>query len=152
MEKIDYEHGTFTILTNYPDYEDYPYEEYVKECEINGVEPGEPESDEFYEWCHWNTQENFECDLDNIKECKEYDVPVVISGTLGLWWGKPEIEPVEMDSVYKAIKKCMGQADYVEAFFTDGVIEVHSTHHDGTNCFTIKAKRGRLPYLYAIGI
>ena len=31
MEKIDYEHGKFTILTNHPDYSDFAYDEYVEE-------------------------------------------------------------------------------------------------------------------------
>ena len=115
----------------------------------NGIEPGEMESDEYYEWCADIVRENFEEDLDNIKDCKQYNVPVTITGTLGLWWGKPEIEPVEMDSVYEAVKKCIGGGDYVEAYYNDGKIEVYVTHHDGTNCFTITAEE-RLPYLYNI--
>ena len=153
MEKIDYEHGKFVLLTNEVDYDDYPYEQYVQECEDNDINPGSSDSQEYEDWVDMYVQEYWNDDLDNIKHCKEYQVPVVITGTLGLWWGSPEIEPVEVDSVYEAIKKCIGGDSYfVTAYFDDGKIEVHAHHHDGTNCFTIKAKKGRLPYLYAIGI
>ena len=150
MEKIDYEHGNFVILTNEVDYDDYPYDQYVQECEDWDNKPGAEGSQEYYDWVDMYVQDNWECDLENIKTCKEYDVPVTITGELGLWDGKHEIIPVEMPSVYDAVKKCIGSDSvFVTAYFNDGVIEVHAHHHDGCNCFTIKAEE-RLPYLYAI--
>ena len=151
MNEIDYEHGQFVLLTNEVDYDDFPYEEYVMECEDNGIEPGSSDSEEYAEWVDDYVRANWDADLDNIKYCKEYNVPVTITGTLGLWWGKPEIQPVDMDSVYDAVKKCIGgDAEFVTVYFDDGKITVHAHHHDGCNCFTISAKEGRLPYLYNI--
>lgn len=166
MEKVDYKHGKFTLATTDFNVNDYSREEYEEACEVNGWEPGD--EDDFYEWCREETDINFEDDLENIKCCKEYNIPVVITGHLGLWWGKPEIEPVRMETVYDAIMRCMDKADYVTVEWNDGEVIVYATHHDGTNVFTINAlsKKGqakqnapyksedvkRLPYLYAIGI
>ena len=167
MEKVDYKHGKFTILTNSTD--GFDYDEYVDFCEVNGIEPQGEDSDAFYEWCEEESQVNFECDMENIKDCKQYNVPVVVTGSLGLWDGRHEIVPTRMDSVYDAIQKCISNdICYVDVEYNDGEIKVSAAHHDGTNHFTINAlsKKGiekvgddykphdvkRLPYLYAIGV
>lgn len=168
MEKMDYKHGRFTLATNEVD--QFTYEEYEDWCEDNGIEPGSDTSVEFYEWCAEEAANNWDCDMDNIKSCKEYNVPCIITGHLGLWWGKPEIQPVRMESVYDAILRCIdGRGiDQATVQWNDGVVTVDAYHHDGCNSFIIKAlsKKGiakqyaeykpydtkRLPYLYAIGI
>lgn len=166
MKKVDYKHGTFTIATTRVD--GFEYEDYKDFCEDNGIEPGDKNSDDFWEWCREEADNNWECDLENIKSCKKYDVPCIITGHLGLWWGKPEIQPERMESVYDAILRCVRQCDGATVEWVDGVVTVSAWHHDGCNSFTIKAlsKKGiakqyadykdydtkRLPYLYAIGI
>jgi hypothetical protein len=167
MEKVDYKHGKFTLATTECDVKDFCREDYEEYCEVNGMEPGD--EDDFSDWCREETDMNFEQDLDNIETCKEYNVPVLITGHLGLWWGKPEIDAVRMESVIDAVHKCLNSADYGALIeWEDGEIHVYSYHHDGCNSFTIKAlsKKGqarqsgeykegdtkRLPYLYAIGI
>ena len=168
MEKVDYKHGKFTILTSEVNTDDFTREEYEEWCEVNGVEPGDEY--DFYDFCALQTNAYYEADMDNIEACKQYNVPVVITGTLGLWWGRPEIRPERYESVADAIRRCVGGGDYneVHAEFNDGVITVDCYHHDGCNSFTIRAlsKKGqakqfapykpgdtkRLPYLYAIGI
>ena len=168
MEKIDYKHGKFVILTSDVESSGFTREDYEEWCRDNEIEPGDDY--DFYEYCAEETALNFEADMDNIESCKEYNVPVVVSGTLGLWWGHPEIEPMRYESVADAIHDCMERSDndYVIVEYNDGVITVEAYHHDGCNCFTIKAlsKKGiakqyaeykdhdfkRLPYLYAIGI
>lgn len=167
-KKTDYKHGKFTILTNEVDTDNFFRGDYEEWCEDNGIEAGVGDYFEegFLDWCADETQANYEADMDNIKHCKEYDVPVVVEGTLGLWWGRPSIEPERFECVADAIEKCIGDCNYVEVEYNDGVLNVHATHHDGTNCFTIKAlsKKGiakqyaeykkhdfkRLPYLYAL--
>ena len=168
MEKVDYKHGKFTILTSEVNTDDFTREEYEEWCEVNGVEPGDEY--DFYDFCALQTNAYYEADMDNIKFCKEYNVPVVITGTLGLWWGHPEIKPERYESVADAIHDCMERSDSYDVLveYNDGVITVNCYHHDGCNSFTIKAlsKKGvakqgveykehdfkRLPYLYAIGI
>ena len=165
--KSDYKHGKFTLATTEFDIKDFRRKEYEEFCELNGMEPGG--EDKFHEWCGEETSIIFDNDLDNIENCEKYNVPVLITGHLGLWWGKPDIEPVRMESVIDAVHKCLQSADYGALIeWEDGEIHVYSYHHDGCNCFTIRAlsKKGqakqyapykpedtkRLPYLYAIGL
>ena len=168
MKKTDYKHGKFTILKSEIDTDDFTREDYEAYCEDNDLEAGDDE--EFFDWCAEETQANYEADMDNIESCSEYNVPVVVTGTLGLWWGHPEIKPERFESVADAIRRCMNGSDCHDVLveFNDGVITVDCYHHDGCNSFTIKAlsKKGiakqyaeykehdfkRLPYLYAIGI
>ena len=169
MKKTDYKHGKFTLLKSEIDTDDFSREDYEEWCEVNDFEPTEDE-DDFFDYCAEETQANYEADMDNIEHCKEYNVPVVVTGTLGLWWGHPEIKPQRYESVADAIYDCMTRSDCHDVLveYNDGVITVDCYHHDGCNSFTIKAlsKKGvakqfaeykehdfkRLPYLYAIGI
>lgn len=145
-------------------------------CEDNDITPGDEDSDEFYEWCREEADNNFEADMENIKACKEYNVPVVVTGRLGLWDGSHEIMPVVFPSVYAAIQQMLDRSIHdIEVKYDDGEIYVKAYHHDGCNWYFINAlsakgqkKAGynfnntcieakehdvkRLPYLYAIGI
>lgn len=174
MEKVDYIHGTFVLVDTDPC--QFEYESYESYCEDNGIEPMGEDSMEFFEWCEEEAQENLNCDLDNIECCKEYNVPCIITGGLGLWDGHHDIIPTKADSVYDAIEKCCGRDGHLKVNFEDGTIVVYFSHHDGTNVFTIRAltesgikkyedyeyedaelnltegDTARLPYIYAIGI
>jgi len=168
MRKTDYKHGTFTILKSEVDTDAFDREYYMDCRKVYGIEPGD--EDDFYDWCAEETQANYEADMDNIEHCKEYNVPVVVTGTLGLWWGHPFIKPQRYESVADAIHDCMERSDCNDVIveYSDGVITMNCYHHDGCNSFIIKAlsKKGiakrfaeykehdfrRLPYLYAIGI
>lgn len=167
MKKIDYKHGKFTLLTTEIDTDAYSREDYEEWCEMNGIEPTDNE-DDFFDYCAEETRDNYESDMDNIESCREYKVPVVVTGTLGLWWGNPEIKPERFESVADAIHSCIERSDSNDVLveFNNGVITVDCYHHDGCNCFSIRAlsKKGiakqyadykkhdfkRLPYLYAI--
>ena len=168
MEKPDYKHGKFTILESEVSTNGFDYEDYIDFCKENGIEPGN--DSDFFNWCAEETQANYEADMDNIKTCEQYNVPVLVTGSLGLWFGRPSIRPEKYDSVADAIIDCMNRSDCydVHAEFNDGVILLDCYHHDGCNTFTIRAlsEKGkrkqwaaykdhdfkRLPYLYAIGI
>lgn len=168
MEKPDYKHGKFTILESEVSTDGFDRRDYEEWCEDNGIEPGD--DSDFFNWCAEETQTNYEADMDNIEYCKEYNVPVFVTGQLGLWWGRPTVSLGKYDSVADAIRDCMERSDSYDVLveYNDGVITVDCYHHDGCNSFTIKAlsKKGiakqfadykehdfkRLPYLYAIGI
>ena len=174
MEKVDYKHGTFTLVDTDP--LQFEYESYEEFCECNDLEPQDENSDDYMDWCYEEAEEQYNCDMDEIRTCKRYNVPCIITGHLGLWDGSHEIVPVKADSVYDAIIKCYERntPSNLKVNFEDGKIVVYYSHHDGTNIFTIYAlnesgvkkyddyeyegkelnlnKRDikRLPYLYAI--
>ena len=115
----------------------YTYKDYCECCEDNGRTPAREDSDAYYNWLSDQIVEDWDCLLANIKYSKN-NGRCIITGTLGLWWGHPEIEAVVCDSLVEAIKKC-NENDYIEVFENeeDGSVEVHSIHHDGTNIFNI---------------
>lgn len=67
--------------------------------------------------------------------------PVVITGTLGLWDGKHEIQPVECEDIRSAIYKCIGRDGELlspdDLFINGDTVRVIVHHHDGQNVFTI---------------
>ena len=134
LYKGDYTLATTDILQfDYLDFKDWYLDNYDVEDED---EIPDEHSSEFWDWC----ADEWECDLDNIKCCGKYNVPCVITGTLGLWNGRPDIIPVKMDSVYDAIMKiARSGVDDIDVKFVNGIIEVQGHHHDGTNCFEIHA-------------
>ena len=172
-KKINYNKGSYTILTTSAD--GFEYEDYLEFCEANGIEPYDEDSDHFFEWCQEESNFNFEADMDNIHSCKQYNVPVLVTGSLGLWDGRHEITAKVFPTVYDAIQAMLGRdIRDIEAKFEDGAINVWAYHHDGCNSFTINALSAkgqrkaqynfngnyinntvkedvkRLPYLYAI--
>lgn len=176
MEKPDYVHGTFVLVDTDPF--QFEYESYEEYCDDNDIEPQGEDSDDFIDWCYEEAEESYNCDMDNIRCCKQYNVPCIITGHLGLWDGRHEIAPEKVDSVYDAIIKCYGRDGLckLKVNFEDGKIVVYYTHHDGTNIFNIYAlsesgvkkyedweyegkelnlteeDTKRLPYIYAIGV
>lgn len=130
--------------------EGYTYEDYVEYCEINGIQPGDESSLEFAEWQVDEARECFWDDIAEIKHYKPYNVPVVVTGRLGLWDGKHEIRPVEMDSVAAAIDGAFSHSteDMAINYDDEGFIVIYAHHHDGTNCFEVRAKDGKLPNIW----
>ena len=174
MEKVDYKHGTFVLVDTDP--LQFEYESYEEFCEGNDIEPQGEDSTGFLLWCYEEAEEQYNNDMTEIRCCKEYNVPCIITGGLGLWDGHHDIIPTKADSVYDAIEKCCGRDGHLKVNFEDGAIVAYFSHHDGTNVFTIRAltesgikkyedyeygdaelnltegDTARLPYIYAIGI
>ena len=73
----------------------------------------------------------------NLKYSKNADKPCVITGSLGLWYGKPSIEPLVCEDIESAIRKCANNMDYVIVKQVNGHLEVTGIHHDGSNHFEI---------------
>lgn len=134
-----------TLATTINDPQAFGYEDYLEFCDINGYTPDEDGSDGFLNWVYEEIALNYECDLQNIRNFKNYNVPVKVTGTLGLWDGRHEIAPAVFDSVYDAIIECVYRADDAEVIWDDGEIIVNAYHHDGVNVFHIG---DNLPYMY----
>ena len=144
---------SFTIFDSrveltYEDYKDYcdgldiPYE--YKE-----------DSRQFYDWCDEERCRMAEDFWENLKWTGITD-DVIITGTLGLWNGHPDIVPVRLTSkdwyrrhdgtsgyhesaIRRAIEKCVSDSSIwdFDVQFDNGVIIVNAYHHDGCNSFEI---------------
>lgn len=142
-----------TIYTT--DTDNYRYEDYLEYCNDNGIEPVSEDSYDYYEWVSDMIGFDIDDAYANIDAKQDKNTTVVITGTLGLWNGRPDIEPVfvESESVFHhatkqrtyssaltlAIKKCAEGMNDVECYLDDeaGCVEVIGHHHDGSNHFYI---------------
>ena len=137
------------------DIDNYKYEDYLEYCEANEIEPCSEDSQSYWDWVSEMISMDVEDAYSNIDCKQDANTMVVITGTLGLWYGNPEIDPVfvESESEYHhatkqrsyssalrlAIQKCAEGMDNVECYLNDetGCVEVIGHHHDGTNHFHI---------------
>ena len=114
------------------------YSEYVDYClECLNEEPQDENSDDYWNWVRETQQQDFDDLLSNLTYSDESNVPVVITGSLGLWNGRPTIRPVVCDNLHDAILKCLGSCDDIKVTLDNGVVNVIAYHHDGRNCFTV---------------
>lgn len=122
----------------------FPYESYVEECKINGIEPEDEDSSDYWEWVGETQTRYYQDELLNLAYFKDKDAPCLITGTLGLWNGNPDIYPTYCNNVREAIKKCFRSGDDIKLSYNNGVYECEVYHHDGTNSFCIHklSKRG----------
>lgn len=122
----------------------YTYQDYLDwcdECDIPEEEQYTENSNEFFEWCHKQVEQDIDCDCENMRYSKYANRSFVITGHLGLWNGKHEIIPVVHNGLVDTIMKCTEGNDIwdYDAFINDDedFITVHAKHHDGTNVFHI---------------
>lgn len=136
----------------------YSYEDFVEYCKDQNWDMQEDEleipaeySASYWEWVRAQIEDDVECFFENLKYTKGIvNEPCVITGTLGLWWGRPKVLPTKCDNLIEAVKMCWGDCDDVRVTGLDGVVYVDAMHHDGTNCFEIRPKSGKKypKYLY----
>lgn len=135
----------------------YTYEDFVDYCKEQNWDMQEDEleipaeySASYWEWVRAQIDDDIECFFENLKyEKGVVQEPCIVTGTLGLWWGRPDIEPTEIRDLATAVRKCWGDCEYVKVTGKDGVVHVEAAHHDGTNYFEIRPVEGEYPeYLY----
>lgn len=125
--------------------EDFSYEDYKEDCICNNREPQGEDSQDYWDYVSYMRQTYYEEAMSEVKHAKELNTPVLITGTLGLWNGRPNIYPQRDENVHDAIQRCWGRdIQDMDVTFEDGVFYVKAYHHDGTNCFEIHklSKRG----------
>ena len=118
----------------------FKYEEYVEWCEDNELPVHEATSSEYFEWCYTQNQLNYIRDREWLADCKIGNRAFLVTGRLGLWWGKPEIVAKCSHGLLETIDKCIGRdiEDVTVLLDTQsGVIRVYGYHHDGTNTFEL---------------
>lgn len=118
----------------------FEYKEYVEWCEDNELTVHEENSSEFFDWCNTESQRNYDSDREWLAECKIGNRAFLVTGRLGLWWGKPEIDTQYSQGLLETIDKCIGKDIEDVTVLLDiqsGVIRVYAYHHDGTNMYEL---------------
>lgn len=132
-----------TYLDTYND-DGLTYEDYKEWCEEMEREPCGEDSGDYYDWLRDEVDINIECFFSNLRyEKGKVQNRCVISGRLGLWNGRPTIEPVMCEDLEEAIRKCWGDCCDVIVELENGVVKVEGLHHDGRNYFEIRPLTAR---------
>ena len=93
-------------------------------------------SEEYYErFSNWEEM-NWDDFMSNLKYSTSNRECVVV-GSVGLWFGRREIEAKRFDDLIDAINACIGSCDYIYIYKVNGYLEISAVHHDGTNSFEI---------------
>jgi hypothetical protein len=122
-------------------------------CETNDIDGSQynDESSEFFEWVNEQMGIDFDDFISNFEYSNEND-ECVVEGKVGRWNGTFEIEPKNFGTTLSAIMTCIDGCDYNTIKLIDGVIEVVSRHHDGTNVFSIHKLVNNKKEKYSIDI
>jgi hypothetical protein len=125
---------------------EWSYEDYLDWCAEMDETPVPEDSEAFYEFVRRQQDNDWDDFEANMGFSAYRDEPCMITGSLGLWNGRPDIIPVKCDCIWDAITKCISNSFSYECdiVLNDGHIDVNIHHHDGTNCFEIHllSKRG----------
>lgn len=114
-------------------------------CEANGWEVPEEGSAEWYDILNMEDESDSEWFWEQVREYdRKAGRRVHITGKLGLWWGHPDVKPVECDSLESALNRCIGRdIQDIKAEEDDrGRFFFSCCHHDGTNVFEISGLKG----------
>ncbi len=128
-----------TLYDNYNiDFDEYKnyYKEFCEDNEIDFDENDENDDNEVWDYINRDMEDFW----DNLKyelKCFNNDT-FVINGELGLWNGRPTIEPKVVDGLIEAIATCNTNSIEYLIVKQDGKnVYVTAIHHDGRNEFTI---------------
>ena len=82
---------------------------------------------------------------EDLKELKKslnslYPYGFLLVGSLGLWYGNPDIYPTYFNDAEGLINAVFGRSiEDIELSINEGELEIAAMHHDGTNHFTARA-------------
>lgn len=130
---------TYTIYDNHNiNYTEW-FEKFKEYCQDNDIDatPYDEYSDKFHQWIYDTLSMEWDDMLLNLKYDKNNNVDCVVTGTLGLWDGRHNIDTKHFPTLEKAIYACITNCEYIVITEEEGVINVTATHHDGTNYFEI---------------
>lgn len=136
-----------TLYDNYNiNYDDW-YEDFQDWIGINSIDedfnkwitsvPTDKDSQTFFDWLYDSLSMNWDDLMANIKYDKNNNVDCVVTGSLGLWDGRHDIDTKHFPTLDRAINACISGCDYIIITENEGVINIKGIHHDGTNCFEI---------------
>lgn len=126
-----------TLYDNY-DYDFDDYKESYQECyELTDEDMEDVSETEIWDFINDSLEMEWNDLFANLEYSKFANTPCVITGTLGLWNGRPTIVPVVCQDIASAIRKCANKVDYIKVKQVNGHLEVTGIHHDGSNHFEI---------------
>lgn len=136
--------GHYTLVdTHFPTdyYSLESFKDYCSACNEDGRWNPECEED-WYRWAAEEMDDDFDYLMDNLRYTEWFHYPVIVEGTLGLWWGSPEVEQRYFDDVLLAIRACIDGAYDIVIKKVGHRLKVVNMHHDGSNYFTITFLNG----------
>lgn len=112
------------------------FKEYCMDNDIDHTQYDE-DSERFINWLYDSLSMDWDDLITNIKYDKNNNVDCVVTGSLGLWDGRHDIDAKHFPTLDKAINACVSGCDCIIIAENEGVIDIKGIHHDGTNNFEI---------------
>lgn len=112
------------------------FKEYCMDNDIDHTQYNE-DSERFLNWLYDSLSMDWDDLMTNIKYDKDNNVDCVVTGSLGLWNGRHDIDAKHFPTLDKAINACVSGCDCIIIAENEGVINIKGIHHDGTNYFEI---------------
>lgn len=130
MERVLFDNCDINYTEMFSDFQEW--------CEMNDIDSSQYDdnSSKFFEWVNEQICFDFDDFITNLEYSNE-NGECVVEGKVGKWNGTFEIEPKNFDTTLSAIMACIDKCEYYTIKAIDGVLEVVSRHHDGTNVFYI---------------
>ena len=137
---------------------DYSYSDYLDFCSETETEPAPDCSDEFYQWCSRMKADAIEDFCTNMRY-SHLDCPLVVTGELGLWFGKRTIVAKVFESkdlsdrkkgngtqffnnpsIMRVLDTCVfnGSIEDFSVVWENNKLTITAHHHDGTNNYEIR--------------
>lgn len=112
------------------------FKEYCMDNDIDHTQYNE-DSERFLNWLYDSLSMDWDDLMTNIKYDKNNNVDCVVTGGLGLWDGRHDIDAKHFPTLDKAINACVSGCDYITITENEGIVNIKGIHHDGTNNFEI---------------
>ena len=112
------------------------FKEYCMDNDLDHTQYNE-DSERFLNWLYDSLSMDWDDLMTNIKYDRNNNVDCVVTGSLGLWDGKHDIDAKHFPTLDRAINACISGCDYIIITENEGVIKIKGIHHDGTNNFEI---------------
>lgn len=125
----------YTLVDTYREVE---YQEYLDFCECNEITPQNEDSNEFLDFQSKQIENDVDDFFANLKYNKELPTAWVVTGTLGLWNGRPEVNVILFKELDDVIRECLKDCDYFRVVKKGNLLDICSSHHDGTNYFEVR--------------
>lgn len=129
--------GYYTIVDTFNATEMYGRESFEDYCSACETDYKAESDDDWYRWAEDESRMDLDYFRENIRYSKECRSSVIVEGSLGLWWGRPQIEQRFFFNIEDAIDACIDGAYDVIIKKAGNRLEVTNRHHDGSDEYTI---------------